>query len=137
MSDPGREVCRILKEAGEPYTVLPGANAALCALVLSAFPADRFTFIGFLPEKKTERAELLARYAASRETLLFHCAPQDVDGYVRAMYEAFGERRACAVREITKLHEESVGFCFRKGFPGRSGGSTCSSSRGQRRRKIR
>ena len=122
VSDPGREVCRILKEAGEPYTVLPGANAALCAFVLSAFPADRFTFIGFLPEKKTERAELLARYAASRETLLFHCAPQDVDGYVRAMYEAFGERRACAVREITKLHEESVGFLLSEGLPGEKRG---------------
>ena len=49
ISDPGREVCAVLKEAGEPYTVIPGANAALCALVLSAFPADRFAFIGFLP----------------------------------------------------------------------------------------
>ncbi len=116
VSDPGREVCRILKEAGEPYTVLPGANAALCALVLSAFPADRFTFIGFLPDKKSERKALLERYSAAQETLLFHCAPQDVDGYVAAMFEAFGERRACTVREITKLHEESEQFLLSEGL---------------------
>ena len=122
VSDPGREVCRILKEAGEPYTVLPGANAALCALILSALPAERFTFVGFLPEKRGERAALLARYAAACETLLFHCAPQDVDGYVSDLFAAFGERRACAVREITKLHEESVPFLLSEGLPGEKRG---------------
>ena len=50
VSDPGREVCKILKEEGVAYTVLPGACAFVCALVLSALPADSFTFIGFLPE---------------------------------------------------------------------------------------
>ena len=122
VSDPGREVCRILREAGEEYTVLPGANAALCALVLSAFPADRFTFIGFLPEKKSERAELLARYASAGETLIFHCAPQDVDGYVAAMFAAFGDRPACAVREITKIHESVEHFNLAEGLAGEKRG---------------
>lgn len=122
ISDPGREVCRILKEEGVRYTVVPGANAALCALILSAFPSDRFTFIGFLPEKKTEREALLARFAAAEETLIFHCAPQDVDGCVRALYAAFGQRRVCAVREITKIHEESVCFTLAEGLPGEKRG---------------
>ena len=65
---------------------------------------------------------MLARYAAAQETLLFHCAPQDVDGYVAAMYEAFGERRACAVREITKLHEESRTFLLSEGLQGEKRG---------------
>ena len=122
ISDPGREVCRMLREAGEPYTVLPGANAALSALVLSALPADRFTFLGFLPEKKGERAELLSRYAAARETLIFHVAPQDVDGVTKALFEAFGDRTACAVREITKLHEESIPFTLKEGLGGEKRG---------------
>lgn len=122
ISDPGNEVCRILREAGENYTVLPGANAALSALVLSAFPADRFTFIGFLPEKKKEKIALLERYREARETLIFHCAPQDVDGYLQTMYEVFGERAACAVREITKIHEESVQFSLAEGLQGEKRG---------------
>ena len=116
ISDPGNVVCGALREAGVPYTVLPGACAFVCALVLSAFPADRFTFIGFLPEKAGEREKLLSRYAHARETLVFHCAPQDVDGYVSAMYGAFGNRRACAVREITKIHEESAYFTLSEGL---------------------
>ncbi len=122
ISDPGREVCAILRAAGEPYTVLPGANAALSALVLSALPAARFTFVGFLPEKKREREALLARLACARETLLFHCAPQDADGYIAALYAAFGDRRACAVREITKLHEESIPFTLAEGLAGEKRG---------------
>ena len=118
VSDPGREVCRILKEAGETYTVLPGANAFLCALVLSAMPSDRFTFLGFLPEKKGERRALLEQYKTARETLVFHCAPQDVTDYVHTMYEVLGERRACAVREITKIHEESIPFTLQEGLQG-------------------
>ncbi len=118
VSDPGSAVCRVLKEAGEPYTVLPGACAFVCALVLSAFPADRFTFVGFLPEKASERRELLNRYTHVRDTLIFHCAPQDLDAYTGAMHEAFGNRRACAVREITKLHEESTEFFLAEGYHG-------------------
>jgi len=122
VSDPGNTVCKILREQGEPYTVLPGANAALSALVLSAMDADRFTFVGFLPDKAGERKKLLEGYRNHRETLLFHCAPQDVDKYLADLYGAFGERRCCAVREITKIHEESVPFLLSEGLSGEKRG---------------
>lgn len=122
ISDPGNTVCRILKEQGEPYTVLPGACAFVCALVLSAFPADRFTFVGFLPEKTSQRREELKRYTHVRETLVFHCAPQDIDAYVSLMYEVFGDRKGCIVREITKIHEESVVFELKEGYNGEKRG---------------
>lgn len=122
VSDPGNEVCRVLREAGEAYTVLPGACAFVCALVLSAMPADRFTFVGFLPNKAGEKRALLERYRTARETLVFHSAPQDVDKDVAAMYGVFGERRACAVREITKIHEESVPFLLSEGLSGEKRG---------------
>ncbi|MCD8306613.1 MAG: 16S rRNA (cytidine(1402)-2'-O)-methyltransferase [Clostridia bacterium] len=116
ISDPGNIVCRALKAAGIPYTVIPGANAALSALILSAFPADRFAFIGFLPDKAKDRAELLSRYASFEGTLIFYIAPQDMQKDIQAMYETFGERNACAVREITKIHEESIPFTLSQGF---------------------
>ena len=121
-SDPGREACRILREAGEPYTVLPGANAFLCALVLSAFPAEGACFVGFLPDKKSERRARLEEYKDFAGTLAFHCAPQDLNDYIAAMYEVFGERRACAVREITKIHEETVYFTLSEGLQGEARG---------------
>ena len=117
VSDPGNTVCRILKDAGEPYTLVPGASAFVAALVLSALPADKFAFIGFLPDKQTEKKAILEKYKELDLTLLFHSAPQDVQKDVKAMYEVFGERSAVAVREITKLHEESIPFLLSEGFP--------------------
>ncbi len=118
VSDPGNGVCVALREAGEPYTVLPGACAFVCALVLSALPADRFTFVGFLPNKTGEKRALLQKYAASEETLVFHSAPQDIQKDIATLYEVFGERRACAVREISKIHEESIPFLLSEGLRG-------------------
>ena len=122
VSDPGNTVCKILKEAGEPYTLIPGASAFVAALVLSALPADRFAFIGFLPDKTSEKKAVLEKYKDLDLTLAFHSAPQDVDKDIKAMYEVFGERKAAAVREITKIHEESVSFLLSEGLTGEKRG---------------
>ena len=122
ISDPGGTVCSALKEAGAAYTVIPGANAFLSALVLSALPAERFAFIGFLPDKEGARRALLERYKDVDLTLCFHIAPQDVDRHISSMYAVFGERRACAVREITKLHEEAISFTLSEGLAGEKRG---------------
>ena len=122
VSDPGNIVCQTLKEAGVNYTVIPGACAFVSALILSALPADRFAFIGFLPDKTGEKKAVLEKYKDSDLTLLFHCAVQDLDKNIQAMYEVFGERKAAAVREITKLHEESVSFSLSQGYTGEKRG---------------
>ena len=122
VSDPGNIVCQILREAGEPYTLIPGASAFVAALVLSALPADRFAFIGFLPAKTGEKKSVLEKYKDVDLTLAFHSAPQDVDKDIKAMYEVFGERRAAAVREITKIHEETQSFLLSEGLAGEKRG---------------
>ncbi len=122
ISDPGSAVCSALREAGINYTVVPGANAFLSALVLSALPADRFAFIGFLPDKEGERRKVLERYKNCDLTLCFHVAPQDLDRHISSMYTVFGDRKACAVREITKLHEQAVPFTLAGGLDGEKRG---------------
>lgn len=116
VSDPGNIVCQTLQAAGEPYTLIPGPCAFVAALVLSALPADKFAFIGFLPEKASEKRSLLEKYKHLDFTLAFHCAPQDIDKDVQMMAEVFGNRKAAAVREITKLHEESIPFFLQDGL---------------------
>ncbi len=122
VSDPGNIVCKVLKEAGEPYTLIPGACAFVAALVLSALDADKFAFLGFLPDKQSEKKSILEKYKDLDMTMAFHSAPQDVDKDIKAMYEVFGERKAAAVREITKIHEESVLFNLSEGLLGEKRG---------------
>lgn len=122
VSDPGNVVCKILKREGVDYTVIPGATAFACGLVLSGLDAARFTFLGFLPNKKGEKIRFLEAYKSLDTTLLFHSAPQDVDSDIAAMFEVFGDREASAVREITKIHEEATSFRLSEGLPGEKRG---------------
>jgi len=122
ISDPGNTVCSILREAGEDYTVIPGACAFISALILSALPADKFLFVGFLNGKNSEKEKTLNKYKDVEATLAFHCAPQDVDSDVATMYKVLGERRAAAVREITKVHEETIPFNLSTGLSGEKRG---------------
>ncbi|MBQ9709121.1 MAG: 16S rRNA (cytidine(1402)-2'-O)-methyltransferase [Clostridia bacterium] len=118
ISDPGNVLVRLLIENGLEYTVIPGANAFVPALVLSGFDASRFSFIGFLPERAKERDKLLSKYKNLDMTLIFYCAPHDVVKTVERLYSSLGERKACAVREITKLHESVEFFNLSEGYPG-------------------
>lgn len=59
---------------------------------------------------------MLEKYKNLGLTLIFHVAPQDVDPHISSIYEVFGDRYACAVREITKLHEETVVFKLSEGL---------------------
>ena len=122
ISDPGNIVCSALKEAGVEYTVVPGANAFLSALILSAFPSDKFAFLGFLPDKTSECRAVLEKYKNLDMTLCFHCAPQDIDRTISLAYSVLGDRKACLVREITKIHEQSVTFKLSEGYNGEKRG---------------
>ena len=109
IADPGGDLARRAIAEGIPVTPLPGANAALSALICAGLPLDGFTFVGFLPRKEKKRRELLARVAAYPETLIFYEAPHRLRDTLAALVDALGaQRRACAARELTKKFEE---FC--------------------------
>jgi 16S rRNA (cytidine1402-2'-O)-methyltransferase len=122
ISDPGNVLTQMLVDEGLEFTVIPGACAFVAALVLSALDAGRFAFVGFLPDKQSEKKAVLEKYKDLDMTMAFHCAPQDLDKDVKAMYEVFGERNAVAVREITKIHEESIPFKLSEGLTGEKRG---------------
>ena len=107
IADPGGDLARRAIAEGIPVTPLPGANAALSALICAGLPLEGFTFVGFLPRKEKKRRELLARVAAYPETLIFYEAPHRLRETLDALAESLGRaRQACAARELTKKFEE-------------------------------
>lgn len=106
VSDPGYELVVQCVEEKIAVIPLPGANAALPALVASGLNTELFTFYGFLPRgKKEKKAELenLKRYPS---TLLFYEAPHRLKETLQAMNVAFEGRNIAVVRELTKKYEE-------------------------------
>lgn len=105
ISDPGSVLVKACIDRGIPYTVIPGANAGLCALVLSGFDAGSFAFYGFLPKEGKARRALAEKFAGTESTLLFYSPPHGVAEDLKFLHRVLGPRRFAAVREITKLHE--------------------------------
>lgn len=116
VSDPGNILTRELIAAGIEFTAVPGATAFTPALILSGMDASRFSFIGFLPEKKKDAEKLLVPYKNLPSTLIFYSAPHDIKNTIATLYEFLGDRRAAAVKEITKLHEKTFTFNLADGI---------------------
>ncbi len=102
ISDPGFRAVRAARQAGVDVFVVPGPTAVVSALVLSGFPTDRFTFCGFFDEKKLRDDNKI------RHTIVYYESPNRVQATVRAMAAVMPERQIAIVREITKIHEETI-----------------------------
>lgn len=108
ISDPGFLLAREAAAAGVEVQCLPGATACIPALVSSGLPCDRFCFEGFLPQKKGRQTRLTSLQAEPR-TMVFYESPYRVLKTLQQFAETFGpDRRACASREISKIHEQHV-----------------------------
>ncbi len=106
ISDPGDRLVAAALEAGHSVVPIPGASAPLAALSASGLPAVPFTFVGFLPRRSGECDRVLESLRDRRETLVFFESPRRVAKTLARLQEAFGDRRACVARELTKMHEE-------------------------------
>jgi len=107
VSDPGGRVVAAAIAEGLTVEAVPGANAALTALIVSGLPMDRFCFEGFLPRRGSDRHRRMAAIADEERTVLVHESPQRLAATLAQLAEVCGAERLVAVaRELTKLHEE-------------------------------
>lgn len=108
ISDPGAKLVKICLENDINVAPISGPNAALNALIGSGLCGDHFYFHGFLNAKESVRLEELRELGLKKETLIFYEAPHRIQKTLEAMYEIFGDRKACVARELTKKHEEFI-----------------------------
>ena len=105
VSDPGEDLAVACAESGVEVTSVPGPCAAVTALALSALPAGRFCFEGFLSTSKKSREEHLESLRGEGRTMIFYEAPHKLQKTLADLAAAFGgERRISLCRELTKLH---------------------------------
>lgn len=106
ISDPGARLLSACIAEGLPYSVLPGASAAITAIIGSGFPADAFYYGGFLPPKSGGRERELEAAAARRETSVFYESPHRICKTLEAATRCLPGRPLCVARELTKTFEE-------------------------------
>ena len=107
ISDPGFLVVRECIENGIDIECLPGATAFVPALVASGMPNDRFSFEGFLPQKKGRQTKI-NDLASEKRTMIFYESPFRLVKTLTQLGEVFGnDRKASVSREISKIFEET------------------------------
>lgn len=102
ISDPGFRIVRAARESGVNVFVVPGPTAFVSALVLSGFPTDRFTFCGFFDDKKVRDDNKI------RHTIIYYESPNRIMDTIKTLASVMPERKIAIVREITKIHEETI-----------------------------
>lgn len=106
IADPGEALAKEAIEVGVRVVPVPGANAALCALIASGLPAYPFFFGGFLPKSRRNRKEQLELWQHIPATIILYEAPHRIKEVLQDILECWGDRPMAAARELTKLHEE-------------------------------
>ena len=107
--DPGENLVRQVKSQGYDVICIPGACAAITALVSSGMPSSKFIFEGFLPKKKIDREKILFEISKNEKTTIVYESPHRLKKFLRELLDfCGGEREILVARELTKKFEEHV-----------------------------
>jgi 16S rRNA (cytidine1402-2'-O)-methyltransferase len=108
LSDPGGGLVKAAIDLGIQVTPVPGASAVLAALVMSGLTGNRFTFVGFPPNRSLARKKWLKALPLEQGPLVIFEAPHRLLGSLTDMLEIIGDIEVAVCRELTKIHEELV-----------------------------
>ena len=107
--DPGEEIVSQVKSHGYDVICIPGACAAITALVSSGMPSSKFIFEGFLPKKKVDREKILFEISKNEKTTIVYESPHRLKKLLKELLDfCGGEREILVARELTKKFEEHV-----------------------------
>ena len=105
ISDPGYKLVTACLENDIPITAAPGPTAPIVALTLSGLPSDRFSFQGFVPQKKKAARDALEESRPLTMTQIWFETPKRLAATLKMMAGIYGNRYCVIARELTKLHE--------------------------------
>ena len=106
IADPGEHLARLAIDRGIEVVPIPGANAALCALIASGIETAPFFFGGFLPRTKKRREEPLIMWRDIPATVILYEAPHRLLPVLSEINRLWGARKIALARELTKVYEE-------------------------------
>ncbi|PWA12109.1 16S rRNA (cytidine(1402)-2'-O)-methyltransferase [Pueribacillus theae] len=108
ISDPGNDLVTACIGEGIQVIPLPGANAAITALIASGLLTNHFYFYGFLPRSHKEKKQALQDLVYMKVPIIFYEAPHRLKETLKEIHQAFGDRNAVIARELTKRYEEFI-----------------------------
>ena len=106
ISDPGALLVKAAAEAGHTVTPIPGPTAIAALLSVAGLPADKFTFLGFLPRRAGQRRRMIEAISEQEWPIVLYESPHRIIATLEALRDVLRDRDTVIGREMTKLHEE-------------------------------
>jgi 16S rRNA (cytidine1402-2'-O)-methyltransferase len=106
VSDPGIVVVRKVYEAGMEVSAVPGPSAVAAAVSISGLYADRFLFLGFLPQKRGKKKKILREFCIFPYPMILFESPRRIIETLRCISEELGDREVTVLKEMTKIYEQ-------------------------------
>ncbi|MCW6664407.1 16S rRNA (cytidine(1402)-2'-O)-methyltransferase [Aerococcaceae bacterium NML191219] len=106
INDPGHPLVQAVLAEGLAVVALPGANAALTALVASGLGCQQFAYYGFFPRGSKEQEQILQQVQARKETAIFYESPYRLKKSLFAIAKKMPvDTKVVVARELTKRYE--------------------------------
>ena len=106
ISDPGEIIVKAAIKSEIQIIPLPGACAAINALIASGLDTREFVFLGFLSLNKKIRKEQLEKIKKENKTIILYEAPHKLIQTLKDLEKILENRQIVIARELTKIHEE-------------------------------
>lgn len=101
ISDPGGKLVEAAVRSTIEVVPIPGASALTAALSISGFPTDKFSFMGFPPNKKG-RNTYFAQISDIEYTVAMYESKHRI---LKTLEQLPQDRKLTVCRELTKMHE--------------------------------
>jgi len=108
ISDPGEEIVKEAIKKDIEIIPLPGACAAINALIISGLSTKEFVFLGFLPLNKKLRSIKLDEIKNETKTIIVYEAPHKLKSTLEDFKKVLIDRNVVLVKELTKIHEKVI-----------------------------
>ena len=108
ISDPGEIAVKEAIKNKIDIIPIPGACAAINALIASGLNTKEFIFLGFLPLNKKLRREKLDEIKNETKTIILYEAPHKIQNTLKDLNVFLEKRKVVIARELTKIHEEFI-----------------------------
>ncbi|MDR3185263.1 MAG: 16S rRNA (cytidine(1402)-2'-O)-methyltransferase [Christensenellaceae bacterium] len=104
ISDPGSILINALQHTDHTIVSVPGPSAVTTAVSLTGTKGG-FIFLGFLPEKRSERVDIIESFKDAKLPIVLYAAPHNIEKDLTFLYSILGDRNLLVVKELTKLFE--------------------------------
>lgn len=105
ISDPGSWLVQMVVDEGLEVEIVPGPSALTAAIMGAGIDMTRFAFLGFLPQKKSARKQMVQSAFHSSLSLVIYESAIRLPALLKDLADSLGDARIVVARELTKVFE--------------------------------